>query len=196
MNGKNMEDLLQKEQMLYGATQSLLDTYPLETGQRVAYWTKVDRILNSTAAVQTCSFTRELYDLMTQAQGANMMSASAETLTSSTEHLEINNKVFKNLMDLSRYSEALGTTDRLNDFIFKNRHKFIDMFHMFNDERALMQHSMDSYVQQFDIDLSILAIDHWFFTSIMPFLKLSRKYIEADELRQSTMSALYFDELI
>ena len=70
------------------------------------------------------------------------------------------------------------------------------MFHMFNDERALMQHSMDSYVQQFDIDLSILAIDHWFFTSIMPFLKLSRKYIEADELRQSTMSALYFDELI
>ena len=196
MNGKNMEDLLQKEQMLYGATHSLLDTYPLETGQRVAYWTKVYRILNSTAAVQTCSFTRELYDLMTQAQGANMMSASAETLTSSTEHLEINNKVFKNLMDLSRYSEALGTTDRLNDFIFKNRHKFIDMFHMFNDERALMQHSMDSYVQQFDIDLSILAIDHWFFTSIMPFLKLSRKYIEADELRQSTMSALYFDELI
>lgn len=196
MNGKNMEDLLQKEQMLYGATQNLLDTYPLETEQRVAYWTKVYRILNSTAAVQTCSFTRELYDLMTQAQGANMMSASAETLTSSTEHLEINNKVFKNLMDLSRYSEALGTTDRLNDFIFKNRHKFIDMFHMFNDERALMQHSMDSYVQQFDIDLSILAIDNWFFTSIMPFLKLSRKYIEADELRQSTMSALYFDELI
>ena len=196
MNGKSMEDLLQKEQMLYGATQNLLDTYPLETEQRVAYWTKVYRILNSTAAVQTCSFTRELYDLMTQAQGANMMSASAETLTSSTEHLEINNKVFKNLMDLSRYSEALGTTDRLNDFIFKNRHKFIDMFHMFNDERALMQQSMDSYVQQFDIDLSILAIDHWFFTSIMPFLKLSRKYIEADELRQSTMSALYFDELI
>ena len=196
MNGKNMEDLLQKEQMLYGATQNLLDTYPLETEQRVAYWTKVYRILNSTAAVQTCSFTRELYDIMTQAQGANMMSASAETLTSSTEHLEINNKVFKNLMDLSRYSEALGTTDRLNDFIFKNRHKFIDMFHMFNDERALMQHTMDSYVQQFDIDLSILAIDHWFFTSIMPFLKLSRKYIEADELRQSTMSALYFDELI